>query len=187
MRKLFLASFGAHDAGERLLKAALGSGVAPADILYLCPSPRRQRQAQVEFLRLTGKDAIVPPRFASLPQIARDIHDRCGSARRLLPELKPLLVQRLLSTQASGLRTSGQSPVATIGYSRAVADFITEVRRYVSTEDRSGLGARFEELMVGFEKPLARLIGLHQGCKDINAHPAGESERQEWPTAPLAP
>ncbi|MBN2464812.1 PD-(D/E)XK nuclease family protein, partial [candidate division WOR-3 bacterium] len=169
LRKLFLASFGAHDAGERLLKAALATGVAPADILYLCPSPRRKEQAKAELLRLSGKEAIVPPVFASLTLLARDLHDRFGSARRLLPELKPLLVQRILSEEnaSSKPQTSGRSKArpsplnprpASIGYARAVAGFITEVRRYVPAEDRSGLGPRLKELLVGFEKPLARLL-----------------------------
>jgi len=169
LRKLFLAPFGAYDAGERLLKAALGSGVDPSDILYLCPSPRRLRRAQVELLRLAGRDAIVPPRFASLPQIARDIHDRRGSARRLPPELKPLLVQRLLSGQdpsrkpqaqskRPGPRSCPQSTIVTIGYARAVADFITEIRRYVPRQERVGLKVRFESLLAGFDKPLARCL-----------------------------
>ena len=96
MRKLLLAPFGAHDAGERLLKAALAAAAEPRDILYLCPSPRRIDQAKAELLQLSGRDVIVPPQFMTLPQLARDIHDHHGTARRLPSELKPLLVQRIL-------------------------------------------------------------------------------------------
>ena len=181
MRKLFLASFGAHDVGERLLKAALDTGVAPADILYLCPSPRRKELAKAELLRLSGRDAIVPPVFASPTQLARELHDRFGSARRLPTELKPLLVQRILVEKAAKRKQAPRPettvPHATsIGYARAVAGFVTEVRRYVSAEDRSGLRARFEELMVGFEKPLARLLE----CLDCLESYESELSRLNW-------
>ena len=186
MRKLFLAPFGAHDAGERLLKATLDTGVEPADILYLCPSPRRKELAKAELLRLSGRDAIVPPSFESLTQVARELHDRFGSARRLPPELKPLLVQRLLTQEATSHKPQASqskarpSPLAarpsSIGYARAVAGFITEVRRYASAEDRSGLRARFEELMAGFEKPLARLLE----CLDCLESYESELSRLDW-------
>jgi CRISPR/Cas system-associated exonuclease Cas4 (RecB family) len=181
LRKLFLAPFGAHDAGERLLKAALDTGVAPADLLYLCPSPRRKELAKAELLRISGKDAIVPPVFASPTQLARELHDRYGSARRLPPELKPLLVQRILFEKAEKRKEASKSepPVShptSIGYARAVAGFVTEVRRYVSAEDRSGIRARFEELLVGFEKPLARLLE----CIDCLESYESELSRLSW-------
>ncbi len=163
MRKLFLASFGAHDAGERLLKAALGSGVAPADILYLCPSPRRIDQAKVDFLRLSGRDAVVPPQFATLPQLSREIHGRQGSARRLPAELRPLLTQRILIEEEEKRKrnppSDGRERIPTsIGYAQAVAGFIAAVRRYVGLEDRPALPQRVSSLLAGFEKPLGRLI-----------------------------
>ena len=187
MRKLFLAPFGAHDAGERLIKAALAVAVEPRDVLYLCPSPRRLEQAKVDFLRLSGRDAVVPPKSATLHQLARDIHGRCGSARRLPTELKPLLVQRLLTQQTSGLKPQATSrklqrdpdspsPVASIGYARAVAGFITEVRRYVAAQDRPMLRARFAELLVGFEKPLARLLE----CLECFESYESELDRLNW-------
>lgn len=187
MRKLLLAPFGAHDAGERLLKAALATGATPAEMLYLCPSPRRQELAKAELLRLSGQEAIIPPTFASLAQLARDLHNRFGSARRLPPELKPLLVQRLLSEGASshkpqateGRTSHPSSPVprpSSIGYARAVAGFITEVRRYVAANDRAGLQARFTGLLVGFEKPLARLLD----CLDCLDRYESELSRLNW-------
>ncbi len=170
MRKLLLASFGVHDAGERLIRAALDAAPDPGDILYLCPSPRRLDQAKADFLRLSGREAIVPPQFATLRQLARDIHDRYGSARRLPAELKPLLVQRLLTDKgrepqapvsdgpAHSSLIAHQSALPSIGYARAVADFITQIRRYVPAHDRRSLKSTFEALLVGFEKPLARCL-----------------------------
>ncbi len=171
MRKLFLAPFGAHDAGERLLRAALDTGVAPADILYLCPSPRKQRLVQIQFFRLANQPAIVPPQFKTLNQVARDLHEQFGTARRFTSELKPLLVQRLLAQEKGGQGFTGSKVLAglpappnpvtrpvSIGYARAVGDFITEIKRYVSRSEQTGLKGRFRELLAAYEKPLARAL-----------------------------
>ncbi|MBM3330220.1 hypothetical protein FJY68_00030 [candidate division WOR-3 bacterium] len=189
VRKLFLAPFGVHDVGERLLDAALGTGVVPAEILYLCPNPRRLRLAEAELLGRLSKDAVVPPRFASLTQLARDIHDRLGTARRLLPEIKPLFVQQLLAAEtaspnpqaAGGKRAFAPSsqvphPLPSIGYSRAVAGFITEVRRYVPATERATLRQRVERLLEGFPKPLARLLE----CLDCLDRYESELARLDW-------
>ena len=165
-RRLLLAPFGCTEGTERLLKAVFEVAVEPRDILYLCPSPRRIDQAKGDFLRLSGRDALVPPRFATLRQLARDVHDRQGSSRRLPPELKPLLVQRVLTGEAAGRRpqasstrpATADSRQVSIGYARAVADFIAQIRRYVPAQDRPALNSRFESLLAGFEKPLARCL-----------------------------
>lgn len=167
--------------------AALAAAAQHRDILYLCPSPRRKELAKAELLRLSGREAIVPPVFASLNQLARDLHDRLGSTRRLPPELKPLLVQRILSEettspkpQATGGSKSGplrSAPrPASIGYARAVAGFITEVRRYIGAQDRAGLQEKFTELLAGFEKPLARLLD----CLNCLERYESELARLNW-------
>jgi hypothetical protein len=165
LRKLFLAPFGAHDATEHLLRAALDTGVAPADILYLCPSPRKQRLVQVQFFKLANRPAIVPPQFKTLNQLARDLHEQFGTARRFTSELKPLLVQRLLSQetpnpkpQIPNQKPNRLSPLPSIGYARAVGDFITEIKRYVPRSEQAGLASRFKELLAAYEKPLARTL-----------------------------
>jgi RecB family exonuclease len=179
LRKLLLAPFGAYDAGERLLQTALDTGVEPSDILYLCPSPRRLRLAEAELLGYLRREAVVPPRFASLTQLARDIHERHGSARRLLPELRPLLVQHIL-LEAAAKRAAppdGRDPSPTsIGYARAVSGFIAAVRRYVGPADRPELRERVSGLMVGFEKPLRRLLD----CLDCLDRYESELDRLNW-------
>jgi RecB family exonuclease len=181
LRKLFLAPFGARDAGERLLKAALGTGVAPADILYLCPSPRRRELAKAELLRLSGKDAIVPPVFSSPAQLASDLHERFGSARRLPPELKPLLIQKILIEEASKRKNASPTDKhdripTSIGYANAVSRFAADVRRYVAPEDRGGLRALIDRLLAGFDKPLRRL----HDCLDFLDRYEAELARLDW-------
>jgi hypothetical protein len=172
LRKLFLAPFGAHDAGERLLRAALATGVEPREILYLCPSPRKQRLVQVQFFKLANRPAIVPPQFKTPSQVARDLHEQFGAARRFTSELKPLLLQRLLTQEAashkpqatSRKRPGDSSPIAhhsslpSIGYARAVGDFVTEIKRYVPRSEQADLKDRFQGLLAAYEKPLARAL-----------------------------
>ncbi|MBM3314923.1 hypothetical protein FJY71_03660, partial [candidate division WOR-3 bacterium] len=69
MRRLFLSPFACHDGTERLLKAALDTGVEPREILYLTPSPRKLRGTQGRFVRLAGRRAFVPPLFRTPGQL----------------------------------------------------------------------------------------------------------------------
>jgi len=157
MRKLLLAPFNAPDATERLLKEALAAGVEPRDILYLCPSPRKLRDAQARFIRLSGRQALVPPRFQTLPELARELHQSCGTTRRFRSELMPLLVQRLLGSDAGGSRnTPGFRP--SIGYCRAVAGFIRDVKRYAAVDDEAAIRKTVVELLDPYEKPKARAL-----------------------------
>ncbi len=193
-RRLLLAPFGSAEGSRRLLEATLAAA-EPRDILYLCPSPRRLRLVQTELLHATGRSAVIPPRVASLGQLARDLHELLGTSRRLPPELKPLLVQRLLAQQTSTRKTPRRGPQAgsrspaaslspggrhsslpSIGYSRAVAGFITDVRRHVPAGERAGLKARFEELLAGFIGPLDRLLE----CLECLVSYESELDRMDW-------
>ena len=173
-RQLLLAPFGSARGAERLLALALAEA-EPRDILYLCPSPRRLRLVQADLLKAADRPAIVPPRFLSLGQLSRDLHERYGTRRRLPPELKPLLFQRILTESPSASRTGtignskleigdspdSPSPVShspSVGYAAAVARFASDIRRYVAKPDRPGLADRFKALLAGFEKPLARCL-----------------------------
>jgi hypothetical protein len=180
LKKLFLAPFGAHDATERLLKAALETGVEPAEILYLCPSPRKQRLVQLQFFKLVNRPAIVPPQFKTPSQVARDLHEQFGTARRFTSELKPLLVQRLLSPKGVQGSTGSSVPAdiprpsspiprpVSIGYARAVGDFITEIKRYVPRAEQAALRGRFKELLAAYEKPLARALEALDALESYN-------------------
>jgi len=159
VRKLLLAPFGAHDAGERLLSAALATGVEPREILYLCPSPRKLRDVQVRFARAVGKDAFVPPKFKTLPELARDLHNDLGQARRFRSELKPLLVQSLLERQHPRPRSrAAASSTPSIGYCSAVASFIRDLKLGVDTDDIAAVTRTVAELLDPYEKPKARAL-----------------------------
>jgi RecB family exonuclease len=165
MRRLFLAPFDCPDATERLLKATLAAGVEPRDILYLCPSPRKIRDTQVRFARLAGRQAFIPPRFQTLYELARDLHSSYGTTRRFRSELKPLLVQRLLGPAERTNRkpapragAGGREAGPSIGYCRAVASFIRDVKRYAVVEDQNGIRKAVADLLDPYEKPKARAL-----------------------------
>lgn len=170
MRKLFLAPFGAHDAGERLLGAALATGVEPQEILYVCPSPRKLRDVQVRFARAVDKDAFVPPRFRTLPELARDLHNDSGRARRFRSELKPLLVQSLLERRHPRPRSqaaAGSSP--SIGYCAAVAGFISDLKLGVDISNIEVVTQTVADLLDPYEKPKARALEALDILKSYDA------------------
>ena len=149
-RKLLLAPFSAHDATDRLLREALALVPGPdyRPILYLCPSPRKLRDTQYRFPGLCGRSGFYPPVFATPGQCARDLHARHSDTVRLPTELRPLLVRRLLPPD--------DAPRRTLGYARAVADFIRDIKTWVP--DRTGLRTVFEDELAGFDRPLQRAL-----------------------------
>jgi RecB family exonuclease len=150
-RRLYLAPFGAHDATGHLLEEALALVPGPdyRGILYLAPSPRKLRDTEYRFARLCGRAGFIPPAFLTPGQLARRLFEADGRARPLPAELRPLLVNRLLPTSA---------PRATLGYAHALADFIADIKTWVTPADRPRLRALFAETLVGFERPLARAL-----------------------------
>jgi ATP-dependent helicase/DNAse subunit B len=153
-RRLLLAPFTARDTTGTLLSQAislLSAGRAEHDysgILYLTPSPRKLRDTQLRFAAVTDEPAVVPPRFATIGQLARELHHEHSERVLLRSELRPLLVRRLLAATSAG---------TSLGYARAVSDFIADVKRYIPETERAGLRKRLGRLLAAFEKPLARV------------------------------
>ncbi len=144
--KLFLTPFDSQKGTERLFQTALESGVQLENILYLTPSPRKLRSAQVLFTRLVGRKAFIPPLFCTPNLFARELHERYGATRLLPRELKPLVIQCLTEENI------------TIAEARIIADFITEVKRYIPPEQQPLLGNQLRELLDGFEIPQKRAL-----------------------------
>ncbi len=167
-RKLLIAPFDCPDGTDILFRTALHTGVEPKDILYLTPSPRKMRQAQILFAHLYNKRAFVPPGFFTLGLFARHLHENIGTSPRLAGELKTLLVQRLLA--ATRFRTS------TIGYARVIASFIADIKRHIPRDEWQSLPERFSQLLAGFEKPLQRLLNAYEIMVRYNA----ELAKNDW-------
>lgn len=126
--KIYLVPFGKQKTTEFLLSKAIEliSGNNFSEILYIGPTPRKIRDAQITFTKLVNLKSFIPPKFYTLKQFASEIFQEFSTNQRVLPDfIRPLLIKKL-------------EPEITIGYAKAIADFISEVKQYhpgVSIED----------------------------------------------------
>jgi len=154
-RKLLIAPFNNPDGTELLFRTALDSGVEPNEIVYITPSPRNLRQAQIIFTRIYNKKAFIPPQFFTPRHLAFNLHERFNTSRYLPKALKPLLVLRLLTQPGTGDDEKTRKP--TIGYAQVVANFIADIKRHIPRDEWVNLSDRFSRLLAGYEKPRQRL------------------------------
>jgi ATP-dependent helicase/DNAse subunit B len=150
--KLFLCPFGFQGA-TRLLFQEAAAGQTGNDcswLTYIAPTPRKVRSAQLDFAETIGKAAFIPPRFVTLNQFARQAYARIGTRRRLDPELRALLIARLLP--GFGL------PRMSLGYARAIADFIKALADYCPQFSLTELKEQVQTLMRDFDRPRAKVL-----------------------------
>ncbi|MGC9110502.1 MAG: PD-(D/E)XK nuclease family protein [candidate division WOR-3 bacterium] len=148
-RKLYLLPFEYHQGTELLFKTVLGSGVRPQDILYLTPSPRKLRAAQVLFARIIGTRAFIPPLFRTPGQLAREICEWTSMCRFFPEELKPLLIRRILKQRNRDV---------TIGYARVIGNFIADIKRHIAPDEQHQIDRDLNQLLAGYEKPRQRAL-----------------------------
>jgi len=150
--KLFLCPFGYPGSTRLLFREALGklNGNDFSGITYIAPTPRKVRSAQLVFAEATGRTAFIPPRFSTLNQFARQAYFRIGTRRRLEPELRTLLVARLLP--GFGL------PRMSLGYARAVTDFIKALADYCPQLSLSELKEQVRTLMKDYDRPRTKVL-----------------------------
>jgi ATP-dependent helicase/DNAse subunit B len=150
--KLFLCPFGFQGATRMLFQEAI-SGRTGNDyswLAYVAPAPRKVRSAQLDFAETLGKTAFIPPRFFTLNQFARQAYAQYGTRRRLAPELRTLLIARLLP--GFGL------PRMSLGYARAVADVIKALADYCPRLSLKELREQVNALMKDFDRPRERVL-----------------------------
>jgi ATP-dependent helicase/DNAse subunit B len=146
--RLYLCPFGYQEATRLLFKEVLDRKPGPPDysfLTYIAPTPRKVRAAQLDFMELVGRPALIPPTFVTLNQFVREIHARQGRLRRFSPELRVLLLMRLMGE-------------ARPGYARAVGDFIELLRQYRPDLDPPKLKTRVAELLADFDDPRHRAL-----------------------------
>ncbi|MEO0092179.1 MAG: PD-(D/E)XK nuclease family protein [candidate division WOR-3 bacterium] len=117
---IYLAPFGKQKATEFLLTKAIESieGNDFSSILYIGPTPRKIRDAQITFAKLVPYPSFIPPCFYTIKQFASEFFQEYSKDKRILSDfIKPLLIKKL-------------SPDITIGYAQAIADFIREIKQY---------------------------------------------------------
>ncbi len=150
-RRLLLAQFGCADVTERLFAAALERVPGPGfrGIVYLAPNQRKRRAAEFEFASRCGCTGFIPPLFLTPGQLADRLFSASGKGRLLPSSLSPLLIRRLIKPSEAS---------ATIGYARAVSEFIADIKTWVKPEERRGLAALFTDELAGHPRPLERAL-----------------------------
>jgi len=158
-RKLFLFPFNCYHSTELLLKSALATGAQPQEILYLTPSPRKLRATQLLFAQLIGQRAFITPMFRTTGQLAREICSYSAPGRFFPSELKPLLIRWLLAQK--GRRV-------TIGYARAIGDFIGDVKKHIEPTMLPNIPAVLNQMLAGYEIPLKRAQEAYTTLEEYN-------------------
>ncbi|MEO0076130.1 MAG: PD-(D/E)XK nuclease family protein, partial [candidate division WOR-3 bacterium] len=119
---IYLVPFGKQKATEFLLQQAIHgiSGNDFSNILYIGPTPRKIRDAQITFANLIPADGFIPPKFFTIKQFTNELFLKyCQDYKKLSDYLKPLLIQKI-------------SPDISIGYAKLIAEFIRETKQYLT-------------------------------------------------------
>lgn len=119
--KIFLVPFGYQGATEFLFQKAINQ-IRENDfssILYIGPTPRKIRDAQLSFTKLIQSDCFIPPKFTTIKQLISELFDTYNQNQNKLSDfIKPLLIQKL-------------QPEISIGYAQTIAEFIRETKQYL--------------------------------------------------------
>lgn len=119
--KIFLVPFGYQGATELLFSKVIESitGNDYSSILYIGPTPRKIRDAQISFSKLTPASSYIPPRFATIKQFIGELFDEHNHDKKQLSDfLKPLLIQKL-------------KPGISLGYAHSIGEFIRQTKQYL--------------------------------------------------------
>jgi len=118
--KIFLVPFGKQGSTEFLFQKAIEriSGNNFSEILYIGPTPRKIRDAQLTFSKLIKSKAFITPHFSTIKQFTSEVFEEYSQTKKELSNyIKPLLIQKL-------------NPKITIGYAKALGEFIREIKQY---------------------------------------------------------
>ncbi|MBS4016592.1 MAG: PD-(D/E)XK nuclease family protein [Candidatus Latescibacteria bacterium] len=119
--KIFLVPFGYQGATQFLFNKTIKniSGNDFSSILYIGPTPRKIRDAQLSFTKLIPSNSFIPPRFATIKQFTSELFDEHNRDKKKLSDFcKPLLIQKL-------------KPGISLGYAQSIAEFIRETKQYL--------------------------------------------------------
>jgi ATP-dependent helicase/DNAse subunit B len=120
--KVFHIPFPLRGSTETLLKASVDGIKGPdySGILYIAPTPRKVRDAQQIFHRLT-KDSYIPPQMMTIKQLSKRLYSLYGDKNVISQHLIPVII-----SQASGKG---------IGFASLIANFINEIKQYHPGKD----------------------------------------------------
>ena len=120
--KVFYIPFPLRGSTETLLKASVDEIKGPdySGILYIAPTPRKVRDAQQIFHRLT-KDSYIPPQMMTIKQLSKRLYSLYGDKNVISQHLIPVIISQ----------TSGKG----IGFASLITNFINEIKQYHPGKD----------------------------------------------------
>jgi ATP-dependent helicase/DNAse subunit B len=115
--KVFYIPFPLKGSTETLLKASVDRTKGPdySGILYIAPTPRKVRDAQQIFHRLT-KGSYIPPQMMTVKQFSKRLYSLYGDKNLISHSLIPVIISQ----------TTGKG----MGLSSLIKDFINEIKQY---------------------------------------------------------
>jgi len=137
--KAFHIPFSRRGFTEDLLKTAVleTKGNDYSKILCLSPTPRKIRESQGIFHKLT-KNTYIPPEMMTIKQLSKKLYSLHGNKTPISGSIIPIVISRL----------SGKG----IGFSSIISSFIDEIKQYSPCKDieviSKELKSVFEELNV---------------------------------------
>src|SRR4030065_484623 len=120
--KVFYIPFPLRGSTETLLKASVDGIKGPdySGILYIAPTPRKVRDAQQIFHRLT-KDSYIPPQMMTIKQLSKRLYSLYGDKNVISQHLIPVIISQ----------TSGKG----IGFASLITNFINEIKQHHPGKD----------------------------------------------------
>lgn len=151
---IFLVPFGKQGTTTFLFQQAIKNIVGNnfSDILYIGPTARKIRDAQLAFANLITTKGFIPPKFYTIKQYTNELFQENNQTYRMLPDfIKPLLIQKL-------------NPNVSIGYAQSIAEFIRETKQYLTDLNEQELEKKILQEIItrGCEKNGDTYQGLYK-------------------------
>jgi ATP-dependent helicase/DNAse subunit B len=120
--KVFYIPFRYRGSTEALFKTAVEKTKGPdySRILYIAPTPKKVRDAQQIFHRITG-GCYIPPEMLTIKQLSKRIYALYGDKSIISHQLIPVIISQISNKG--------------IGYASLITGFINEIKQYHPGKD----------------------------------------------------
>jgi len=141
MKRVFFLKPGVLNLSKRILKEALPliNGPDYSGILHIVRTPHIAEERLRAFHKEVGYKAYLPPNIITLRQFALDLFSKYGKKMTVPSEIIPVVL--------SSISNDG------IGFSKVMADFITETKEYLSFKDIEELEGRLKSIFNELDIP----------------------------------
>ncbi len=119
--KIFLVPFGKLKTTDFLFTQAIKHipGHDYSQIVYIGPTPRKIRDAQVSFTKAVSNQCFIPPHFYTIKQYTTELFQTYNTDKKKLSDfIKPLILKKL-------------DPALSLGYAHSISEFIRDIKQYL--------------------------------------------------------